>query len=172
LLRVLSNHTTLKEWSNVIDALGAGEQIILIRKGGIADADFGVEAERFYLYPTYFHQGESDARPSVTITHWCEVVKTWRVRDLAVLDRLASVVSIPRATLETRYRFRADQALHVIAVRTWRLAAPVEVAFVDAYAGCRSWISIDPEIDVEASTAVLTDEELASRIAEIDALIH
>lgn len=167
----LPNHTALKEWSNVIDALGGGEQIILIRKGGIADPTFGVEAERFYLYPTYFHQGESDARPSVTITHWCEVVKTWRVRDSAVLDRLAPVVSIPCETLETRYRFRADQALHVIAVRTWKLAAPAEVAFTDDYAGCRSWISIDPEIDVEGSVAVLDDAELADRVKAIDGLI-
>ena len=170
-MRTLPNHTTLKEWSNVIDALGRGEQIILIRKGGIADADFGVEAERFYLYPTYFHQGESDARPAVTITHWCEVVKTWRVSDAAVLERLASVVSIPRETLETRYRFRADQAPHVIAVRTWKLAAPADVPFAEDYAGCRSWISIDPQIDVEGSVAVLTDDELAERIASIDRLI-
>ena len=61
----LPNHTALKEWSNVIESLGRGEQIILIRKGGIADPHFGIEADRFYLYPTYFHQGESEARPHV-----------------------------------------------------------------------------------------------------------
>jgi hypothetical protein len=171
-VRALANHTALKEWSNVIDALGRGEQIILIRKGGIADPGFGVDAERFYLYPTYFHQGESDARPSVTITHWCEVVKTWRVRDAAVLDRLASVVSIPRETLEKRYRFRADQALHVIAVRTWRLAASAEVAFKDDYAGCRSWISIDPEVDVADSVPALNEDELAVKAEESDALLQ
>ena len=56
----LPNHTTLKEWSTVIDALSRGEQVILIRKGGIADPKFGVEADRFYLYPTYFHQQKSE----------------------------------------------------------------------------------------------------------------
>jgi hypothetical protein len=40
----LPNHTALKEWSNVVAALGRGEQVILIRKGGIADPSFGVEA--------------------------------------------------------------------------------------------------------------------------------
>ena len=41
----LPNHTALKEWASAIDALGRGAQVILIRKGGIADPTFGVEAE-------------------------------------------------------------------------------------------------------------------------------
>lgn len=167
----LPNHTTLKEWSTVIDALGRGEQIILIRKGGIADPSFGVEADRFYLYPTYFHQGESDARPSVTITHWAEVVRTWSVRDAEVLGRLAPLVALPKSTLDERYRFRPDQALHVIAVRAWRLARPVEVAFRSEYAGCRSWVSVDEEIDVDGSVPVLSAEELRSRVASVDELV-
>lgn len=167
----LANHTALKEWSNVVEALGRGEQIILIRKGGIADPAFGVEAERFYLYPTYFHQGESDARPSVTVTHWCEVVKTWSVTDADVLARLASEVVLPMETLEARYRFRPDQALHVIAVRTWKLAQPAEVRFQDVYAGCKSWISVDEEIETAGSTPVLTDDQLAARIEAVEALV-
>lgn len=165
-MRKLPNHTALKEWSNVVAALGRGDQVILIRKGGIADPSFGIEAERFYLYPTYFHQGESEARPSVTITHWCEVVRTWTVRDAEVLERLGDLVVIPRETLEARYRFRPDQALYVLAVRTWKLAMPVEVRYRDEYGGCKSWISVDEEIDVDASVPVLDEAELQARILE------
>ena len=96
----LPNHLALKEWSSVVAALGSGEQVILIRKGGIADPKFGLEAERFYLYPTYFHQGEAEARASVTITHWCEAVRTWSLRDLDLLYRLEPLVVMPRATLD------------------------------------------------------------------------
>ena len=170
-MSTLPNHTALKEWSTVIDALGRGEQVILIRKGGIADPSFGRAAERFYLYPTYFHQGESDARPSVTITHWAEAVRTWSVRDAEVLERLAPLVALPKSTLDDRYRFRPDQALHVIAVRTWRLAKPIEVQFQADYAGCKSWVSVDEEIDVDGSVPVLSDEELQSRVASVDALL-
>src|SRR6266852_1913065 len=104
----LPNHTALKEWANAIEALGKGEQVILIRKGGIADPTFGVEAERFYLFPTYFHQAEKPSDPRIAITHWCEVVRTWRVRDLDVLYRLEPFVIFPRDALEERYRFRTD----------------------------------------------------------------
>ncbi|HUP48901.1 MAG TPA: DUF1802 family protein [Thermoanaerobaculia bacterium] len=167
----LPNHTALKEWSNVLDALGRGEQVVLIRKGGLADADFGLEAPRFYLYPTYFHQGESEARRSVLIAQWAEVVRTWRLRELELLGRLEPLVAIPRETLEARYRFRPDQALHVIGLRVWRLPAPVEVKFREEYAGCRSWLSVEEEIDTAASTAVLGEGELQERLAAIDALL-
>jgi hypothetical protein len=167
----LPHHTALKEWSNVVASLGHGTQIVLIRKGGIADPSFGVEADRFYLYPTYFHQGESEARPSVEITHWCEVVKTWIVRDADALERLAPHVVLPMETLGARFRFRPDQALYVIAVRTWELAQPAQVRFREEYAGCKSWVSVDEEIDVDGSTPVLTDAELQAKIGAIDALL-
>lgn len=167
----IPNHTALKEWSSVIHALDTGKQVVLIRKGGIADATFGVEAPRFYLYPTYFHQGEGEARPRVTITHWCEVVRTWTVRDAEQLARLECVVAMPRDTLETRYRFRPDQALHVIGVMAFRLPTPGEVVFKDEYAGCRSWISIDEELDIDGSQPVLPPVELAAMIDSVDAML-
>jgi len=167
----LPNHTALKEWSSVIDALGRGEQVILIRKGGIADPKFGVEAERFYLYPTFFHQQQSEPG-EVAITHWCEVVRTWRVPDLETLYRLEPlVVMMSRETLETRYRFRPDQALHVIGVRTFALAYPRTIAVTPEYLGCRSWVSVDDEIDVDGSRAVLEEAELLARMESVQALL-
>lgn len=167
----LPNHTALKEWSTVVDALGRGEQVILIRKGGIADSNFGVEAQKFYLYPTYFHQGENDHRPTIVITHWCEVVRTWSVRDVELVHRLAPFVSLPRETIDARYRFRPDQALHIIGVRTFALPAPVVIAFREDYAGCRSWLSVEDEIDVEGSTPVLSEAALRSRLAAVESLL-
>lgn len=164
----LPNHTALKEWSNVVASLGRGEQVILIRKGGIADPSFGVDAERFYLYPTYFHQGESENRPTVEITHWCQVVKSWTVRGAEQLTQLEQLVVLPRETLDARYRFRPDQALYVIAVRTYALAQPAPVRFRDEYGGCRSWVSVDEEIDIDGSVAVLTEDELQRKIADVE----
>jgi hypothetical protein len=167
----LPNHTALKEWSSVIEKLGSGDQVILIRKGGIADPDFGLEAQKFYLYPTYFHQGESESRPSVTITHWCEVVRTWRVGNAGALDRLEPLVVLPRETLDARFQFRPDQALYVIGVRTWKLGQPVEVSYRDAYGGCRSWISVDDEIAIDGSTQVIEEKELQTKIAGVESLL-
>lgn len=167
----IANHTALKEWSNVVVALGSGAQTILIRKGGIADPSFGVEADRFYLYPTYFHQGESEARPSVSVTHWAELVRTWIVREETVLRTLEPFVVLPRETLAARYNFRPDQALYVIALRVWQLASPATVDWSEGYGGCRSWISLDDEIEIDGSKQVLNESELLSRISQISALV-
>ena len=166
----LPNHTALKEWASVIEALSRGEQLILIRKGGLADPHFGIEADRFYLYPTNYHEGGEESR-TVPITTWCEVAHTWRLTDVDTLHRLEPLVVMDRATLDTRFRFRTDQAINIIAVRAFRLPHPVRIAARAAYEGCRSWISIDDEIGVDGSIAVLTEGDVRARIASIDALL-
>jgi hypothetical protein len=170
-MNILPNHTALKEWQSVIAALGRGEQVILIRKGGIADAAFGLEANRFYLFPTNFHEGGGQVPSPVLITHWCEVIRTWQVRDLDTLLRLEPLVIFDHATLEKRYHFRPDQAIYVIAVRTYELRTPANVAMKEAYDGCRSWISVEEEIDVDGSRPILSDAELQARIETVDALL-
>ena len=169
----LPNHTALKEWASVIAALGRGEQVILIRKGGIADPSFGLEATRFYLFPTDFHEHGAAPIPAATIpiTHWCEAIRTWRVHDLDTLYRLEPLVVFDRSTLETRYRFRADQAVNVIGVRTFALSRPMEIAMNEQYAGCRSWVSLDEEIDIDGSRPVLRDDELQRKLETLSALL-
>jgi hypothetical protein len=167
----LPNHTSLKEWASVIEALGSGEQIVLIRKGGLADSSFGVEAQRFYLFPTNYHDAGGSEPTHVSITHWAEVVKTWQIRDVALLQRLESLTILDREAIETRHRFRPDQAINVIAVRAYRLARPVSVVMKAEYAGCRSWVSIDEEIDIDGSVPALREDDVQSRIAAIDALL-
>src|SRR5919112_5306685 len=47
-----------KEWALVCEALGRGEQTILLRKGGIAEGreGFGFRHDEFFLFPTFFHE--------------------------------------------------------------------------------------------------------------------
>jgi hypothetical protein len=168
----LPNHTALKEWASAIAAMGRGEQVILIRKGGIADPKFGLEATRFYLFPTNFHESGAPAiLPAIQITHWCEVVKSWEIRDLDTLLRLESQVVFDRDTLETRYHFRPDQAIHVIAVRTFALPRPASVPMNDRYEGCRSWVSLDEEIAIDDSRPVLDDAQLRAKIDAVAAAL-
>src|SRR5918998_1365741 len=47
-----------KEWALVCEALGRGEQTIILRKGGIAEgrAGFSFRHREFFLFPTFFHE--------------------------------------------------------------------------------------------------------------------
>lgn len=167
----IPNHTSLKEWASVIDALGSGDQIVLIRKGGLADQTFGVEAARFYLFPTNYHDAGGAEPAHVRITHWAEVLKTWQILDSELLQRLEPLTILDRETINTRYRFRPDQAINVIAVRAYRLAKPADVVMKPEYSGCRSWVSIDEEIDIAGSLPALDEEAMQARIAAIDGLL-
>ncbi|MBA2742902.1 MAG: DUF1802 family protein, partial [Chthoniobacterales bacterium] len=46
-----------KEWALVCDALGRGEQSLILRKGGIAEGrdGFAFRHSEFFLFPTFFH---------------------------------------------------------------------------------------------------------------------
>src|SRR3989338_10481056 len=48
----------LKEWATVLKALAQGEQLLLIRKGGLIEpgSGFDVRAKSFVFYPTFEHQ--------------------------------------------------------------------------------------------------------------------
>jgi hypothetical protein len=168
----IPNHTALKEWASVIDALGRGAQIVLIRKGGLADQSFGVEAQRFYLFPTNYHDAGGAEPSHVRITHWAEAVKTWQIKDAAMLPRLEALTILDAAAIETRYRFRPDQAINVIAVRAYRLANPADVVMKPEYSGCRSWVSIDEEIGIDGSVAALSEVILDAQINSIDILLY
>ena len=58
--------TAFKEWAVVVDALGRGEQILILRKGGISEETrhFRISAERFLLFPTYEHQRADLLQPA------------------------------------------------------------------------------------------------------------
>jgi hypothetical protein len=87
-----------------------------------------------------------------------------------MLPRLEALTILDTAAIETRYRFRPDQAINVIAVRAYRLANAAEVVMKPEYAGCRSWVSIDEEIDIDGSVAALSSRQLDAQINAIGML--
>lgn len=57
--------TAFKEWAVTIDALSRGEQILILRKGGIREPDrrFRIEHDRFLFFPGYLHQDAALLKP-------------------------------------------------------------------------------------------------------------
>ncbi len=187
-MQKILNHSALKEWAGVISALASGQQIVLVRKGGIADARFGVEANSFYLVPTWLHQKEHQFKPEmkhhfletdrvdvdpelIPVEYYAEVAAVHRLEDLEQLQRLEPLVVFTGATIEERYRFRPEQAVHVIALRVYRLPSVSLVKNSEAYRGCRSWLSLDDEISIAGALPVLTAEVFAKKLADLEGLL-
>ncbi len=165
-----------KEWSSVVDALGSGEQILILRKGGIHEGrgGFAVSHSRFFLFPTQFHQQRDkvieSARErfdrnkaklsnpdSVTLTYWAELVRSTPISSLEVAQRLRPFHVWEDAVIRERFEWNGTATIHALLLRVYTLSTPISLPNLPEYAGCKSWIELARDIALEGSTPVLTD---------------
>ncbi|HYP14576.1 MAG TPA: DUF1802 family protein, partial [Bryobacteraceae bacterium] len=62
-------NVALKEWASVVNALELGSQILLLRKGGIAESasgGFKLRYPEFLFFPTFEHQHRDYLKTSYT----------------------------------------------------------------------------------------------------------
>lgn len=165
----------LKEWAVVIEALARGRQHFLLRKGGIAEGRRGFEVshDEFLLYPTWEHQQIDSIRPgfhelfdqarprrqgAVAFRYLAKVTDVLlapaRLEDMAALEE--SHIWAPRY-LEMRYGYKPERPLFVLVLRLYRLAAAREIPEISRYAGCRSWVELDQEIDTAQAAPIESD---------------
>ena len=137
--------TAFKEWAVIVDALGHGGQILILRKGGISEGrgGFAVEHPRFLLFPTLFHQQRESVIPSaqtrfdaiasgfppadqVRIEYFCDVV-AWRNLECihrpgnVAMGRMAGFVALLfRVCTRVRARRREWSGMGRLAVRRFR----------------------------------------------------
>lgn len=182
--------TALKEWAVLVRAMEDGRIAAMIRKGGIREtrAGFVVRHDRFVLFPTYFHEKKPElaarfhplldatdagrpAEGTVRIHLLCEVAGVWRVDDLERLSGIANEHGLAPAAVASRFHYRNEPGVQVVAVRVRRLRAAVELPELKRYQGCVSWVSLDESVDVDGGLPVIGDAEFAGRLKGIaDAL--
>lgn len=178
------NRSALKEWAAVEDALSAGRLTVLVRKGGIHEkrGGFEVEHREFWIYPTGWHQNESELRREV-LEHlgetprwapdeipfrlYCVVEDALRVESLDALHRLAEIQPFTDETLRSRFEYRGKPYLHVLIVRAFRLPEPTVVRNTPAYEGCVSWVELDDALSTEGARPVLLDAQFAGMRDEV-----
>jgi len=161
-----------KEWAVVCRAVAEGRQRVILRKGGISEVGgrFRPEHDRFWLYPTYFHEPQyrgvkpecaallddaEAARPpagELHLTHWAEVTGVEYVTDLDVLLALADAHVLSEETVRQRFAYRTP-GLYVLGVSAWRAATPHVVPEKPEYAGCKTWVTLDAPLDTADSVA-------------------
>ena len=173
-----------KEWALVCEALGRGEQSILLRKGGIAEGrdGFAFSHTEFFLFPTFFHEQVEKVRLAgrqVPELREGEI----EIRFFAKLEFAGVVTSWETATaLEpfhilqpevVRERFAYDEmpGIHVAFLRVYRLEPTWTFPDAPRYRGCRSWVNL-PEPSAEMrSRPVLGDDEHSQRREHLQAIM-
>ena len=185
--RFLFMRISFKEWAVIVDALGTSRQILILRKGGISEgrAGFQVDHPEFFLFPTIFHQQRESVLPEaqarfdqlefpvadiLRIEYFCRVA--WRRLDsLEVARRLNGQHVWKPEVIAERFDWGCSKAIFALAVRTYRLPERVELPMLPSYAGCKSWIELERDIDISTARPVLDNSEFDQRLKHFEAAI-
>jgi hypothetical protein len=169
----------LREWAVAVKALEEGRQVIVLRKGGIAEEtkEFRLESPQFYMFPSFEHQktnlvkagtkedvaatqAAAAAHPNiVNITSYAEVVEDIEVTDVETLRRLDTLHIWTEDYAEERLKWKRTKPLHVLILRMYRLSSPVQVPMRENYGGCKSWLRLEDDISSRSALPVLSDDE-------------
>ena len=169
----------------VVDALGRGDQIIILRKGGLAEGrgGFKMQHDEFLLFPTRYHQQGEMVTPEAA-GRWTEIEANFPPEDILRLEFCAKVEewhevkSLDQANqlrgqhiwndqvIADRYEWGREQKIFAIALRVFQLPAAVELPMLEEYGGCKSWIEVEREIETESAAPVLDDEAFARKLEE------
>lgn len=170
----------LKEWSAAVHAMLDGRQTVLLRKGGIHEKRFALNAPQFVFFPTVAHGHLERVRPehralldaaaadstedAIVVRGGAKVVAAVEVNRPEALERIADLhIWTAESVQADRLDFRPKHRLTALVVQAMPLAAPVRVARTPEYAGCVSWVELqlrpqwaDPVYD-DAALAEVVD---------------
>ncbi|BAY66289.1 hypothetical protein NIES22_64030 [Calothrix brevissima NIES-22] len=184
------NFHALKEWAIAIEALETGKTIMLLRKGGIQEQNgrFQVAHEQVLLYPTFEHQQPFLLKPdyadgvfpvtsgwhpeTVRIGSWAEITDILPVSDESIVNSLLPFHIWNEQFISDRLKWKPRQPLYILLLRTYKLAQVTEIPYLTQYGGCKSWIDLTQEIDVQNPQPVLSESRYQQLVGEIRDIVN
>jgi len=173
----------LKEWAVVINALETGRLTFVFRKGGISEhgREFSLPYKDFLLYPTYEHQRKEllkrEFRDSIDMADpigdtvdfksWARIYGVSKITDPGVIKRLNPFHIWENDYIVKKMRWKPSSPLYVIFLRVYRLVRPQSIQYLEAYGGCRSWVSLKTDVSLVEMIPALDDESFSKRIGEL-----
>lgn len=142
----------LKEWAAAIAALGSGDTIALLRKGGIREREFLVKERRVLLYPTAFHQAAQSLKPAYAalatdiddaapaIADWAEITHCLTLVSPENLQALYPFHIWTEAFVRQRLAWKPERPLQLLLLRVYRFPTPIMLP--ERPQGCRSWFEV------------------------------
>ena len=170
----------------VVNALARGDQILILRKGGISEGPggFQLEHERFLFFPTLFHQQRGSVIPSAQILYdslapafssnvvriecFAEVVDWKLIETLGAALRLRGQHIWRDEAVREKFETGSACSVYAMAVRVFRLPLPVELPMAAHYGGCKSWVELGTNISRDGAQPVLTDREFNAKLERFE----
>lgn len=173
----------LKEWAPTIKALGAGDQIVLVRTGDLLKE--GQLAHReFFFYPDLEERSPSKIKPEfqkhlsmavdeddtpglVFFSHWGEITSAFSLNNSQALDALFPHHIWTREYLQS---ITLQKAL-VVLVRVYSLVQPQAVPVMDYYEKCKGSIELIEEIPLGDITPVFSKQEYEKQAKSLEQML-
>ena len=171
-----TNRIAFKEWASVVEALGKGDQILILRKGGIHEKGkkFDAAHEEFFLFPTFEHQNPKDLKPSgaellekvlqkkpspgvLPIRYYCVARKSFWISDEKTLHELDPFHIWSWDCVKARCDWGEKKGIFAILVRTFHFEKPALLENLARYGGCRSWVELENPLATDFLKPVLSD---------------
>jgi hypothetical protein len=178
----------LKEWAAVVEALAAGRQTVLLRKGGVEEegGEFRIEHPEFFLYPTFEHQHRRFIRPeflgdfdralaaqppgeAVLVKAYAVIGADFAVRNLDTLRALGEFHIWNEDFLKMRLAYKPEKPSYLVALRVYTFP-PVILPFRAEYRGCKSWVELDRELSTAGAEPALADAKFERALEAIASL--
>lgn len=179
----------LKEWAVTIAALAAGDQVLIVRKGGIGEKRFELPYPRFYLFPTYAHQRPELVKPEwrerfgdplarrdepdrLPLPAYAELHSAHPIADPEALAAIDGLHILAPSYAEERLRWRRVHPLWAAVLRVWTVPEPPVLEDAAAHGGCVSWVELPESIGAPAQRRpALSDEAFAASAGAVEAAL-
>jgi hypothetical protein len=177
--------TAFKEWAIIVDALGRGEQILILRKGGISEGrdGFQIEHPQFFLFPTLFHQQRESVIPAaqerfdeivqrlappeiVRLEFFAEVVEWRQLDSLSAAESLRGQHCWRDDVIAGRFDWGKARNIFALAVRVHRLPLAIELPMQPSYGGCKSWSELEKDIPTTGALPVLDQQAFDHKLTQ------
>jgi hypothetical protein len=175
----------LKEWAIVCEAMGRGEQSVIVRKGGIAEgrSGFAFRHSEFFLFPTFFHEQVDKVRVDgaeipqarageIEIRFFAKVIAAEHITSWETAAALEPLHILQPSVVRQRFDYDEAPGLHMALVRVFRLAPSWIFPDAPRYGGCRSWVKLPEGAPATTLEPVLTNRKHEERARQFRALCH
>ena len=186
---MMTSTIALKEWAVVVEALAEGQQLLLLRKGGIRDPKgaFQLEHREFFLYPTWEHQSEAPeskvraefrerykglfaqgcSLETIPLKIYAGVAYCAEVQDPKRLEGLRRYYIWTPEFIQERMKYRPQAPTLAVVLRVYRLMKEIPHLFRPEYAGCKSWVPLGQALPIEGAVPIVDNQRFRKSLEEI-----
>jgi hypothetical protein len=172
-----------------VAALAAGDQVLIVRKGGIGEKRFELPHPSFYLFPTYAHQRPELVKPEwrerlrdpldqrdepslLPLPAYAELHSAHPIADAEALAAIDPLHILTADYAQERLRWRRKHPLWAAVLRVWTLPRPPVLEVAEEHGGCVSWVDLPAAIGAPSERVpALSDEAFETAAGDVESAL-